>query len=88
MSDLDGERSRISTLLRNRGYFYFRPDYMKYQADTLLNPGHVSLRLIPVPGLPDAAQRPYYVGKTSVCLSGKGGEVPNSTLEYRGLDIH
>ena len=88
VSDLDGERSRISTLLRNRGYFYFRPDYMKYQADTLLNPGHVSLRLIPVPGLPDAAQRPYYVGKTSVFLYGKGGEVPNSTLEYRGLDIH
>ena len=53
-----------------------------------LNPGHVSLRLIPVPGLPDAAQRPYYVGKTSVFLYGKGGEVPNSTLEYRGLDIH
>ena len=26
--DLDEERSRISTLLRNRGYFYFRPDYM------------------------------------------------------------
>ena len=88
VSDLDAERSRISTLLRNRGYFYFRPDYMKYQADTLLNPGHVSLRLIPVPGLPDAAQRPYYVGKTSVFLYGKGGEAPNSTLEYRGLDIH
>ena len=32
-----------------------------------------------------AAQRPYYVGKTSVFLYGKGGEVPNSTLEYRGL---
>ncbi|MCF2689640.1 BamA/TamA family outer membrane protein [Bacteroides fragilis] len=88
VSDLDEERSRISALLRNRGYFYFRPDYMKYQADTLLNPGHVSLRLIPVPGLPEAAQRPYYVGKTSVFLYGKGGEVPNSTLEYRGLDIH
>lgn len=44
--------------------------------------------MIPVPGLPDAAQRPYYVGKTSVFLYGKGGEVPNSTLEYQGLDIH
>lgn len=53
VSDLDEERNRISTLLRNLGYFYFRPDYMTYQADTTLVPGgHVSLRLIPVPGLP------------------------------------
>ena len=37
--DLDEERSRISTLLRNLGYFYFRPDYMTYQADTTLVPG-------------------------------------------------
>ena len=86
--ELDGERTRISTLLRNRGYFYFRPDYMTYQADTLLNPGHVSLRLIPVPGLPVAAERPYYVGNTSVYLFGKNSEAPNSTLLYKGIDIH
>lgn len=86
--DLDGERSRISTLLRNRGYFYFRPDYLTYQADTLLHPGKVSLRLIPVPGLPAAAERPYYVGKTSVYLFGKNSETPNSELLYKGIDIH
>ena len=46
------ERTRISTLLRNRGYFYFRPDYMTYQADTTLVPGgHISLRLIPRSGI-------------------------------------
>lgn len=86
--DLDAERNRISTSLRNRGYFYFRPDYMTYQADTLLNPGHVSLRLIPVPGLPAAAQRPYYVGRTSIYLFGKNGEVPDRDMEYKGMDIH
>lgn len=48
VSDLDEERNRLSTLLRNVGYFYFRPDYMTYQADTTLIPGgHVSLRLTP-----------------------------------------
>lgn len=87
--DLDQERTRISTLLRNRGYFYFRPDYMTYQADTTLVPGgHISLRLIPVPGLPAAAQRPYYVGDASVALFGKNGEEPNDSVMYRDLKIY
>lgn len=90
VTDLDGERNRISTLLRNRGYFYFRPDYMTYQADTTLVPGgHVSLKLIPVPGLPAAAQRRYYVGSTAtVSLMGKEGEMPNDSLRYKNLMIH
>ena len=89
VSDLDEERNRISTLLRNLGYFYFRPDYMTYQADTTLVPGgHVSLRLIPVPGLPAAAQRPYYVGNKTVYLIVKNGEQPNDSMDYRGMKIH
>lgn len=87
--DLDEERSRISSLLRNRGYFYFRPDYMTYQADTTLVPGgHVSLRLIPVAGLPEAAQRPYYIGNASVYLFGNNGEQPDDSLQYKNLNIH
>ncbi len=87
--DLDDERTRISGLLRNLGYFYFRPDYMTYQADTTLVPGgHISLRLLPVPGLPEAAQRPYYVGKGTVYLIGKNGEAPNDSITYENLEIH
>lgn len=87
--ELDEERTRISGLLRNRGYFYFRPDYMTYQADTTLVPGgHISLRLIPVSGLPAAAQRQYYIGNASVYLFGKNGETPNDSLIYENLNIH
>lgn len=87
--DLNEERTRISSLLRNRGYYYFRPDYMTYQADTTLIPGgNVSLRLVPVPGLPAAAQRQFYLGKTSVSLFGKNGESPNDSMMYKNLHIH
>jgi len=86
---LDEERTRISALLRNHGYFYFRPDYLTYQADTTLVPGgHVSLRLIPVAGLPDAAERPYYVGDFSVYLYGKNGERPTDSLTYRNMTVY
>lgn len=87
--DLNEERTRISSLLRNRGYYYFRPDYMTYQADTTLIPGgNVSLRLVPVPGLPAAAQRQFYLGKTSVSLFGKNGESPNDSMMYKNLHIY
>ncbi|MDR0938583.1 MAG: BamA/TamA family outer membrane protein [Mediterranea sp.] len=85
---LDEERTRVSGLLRNRGYFYFRPDYLTYQADTtLVSGGHVSLRLLPVAGLPDAAKRPYFVGRQTVYLFGKSGERPADSLTYRDMTI-
>ena len=37
-----GERTRISTLLRNVGCYYFRPDYLTYQADTMMVPNGMS----------------------------------------------
>lgn len=88
VSELDAERVRISGLLRNRGYFYFRPDYMTYQADTTLAPGNVSLKLRPIAGLPNEALRQYYVGKATVFLYGKKGEYPTDSMFYKTIKIH
>lgn len=89
VTDLDGERTRISTLLRNVGCYYFRPDYLTYQADTTLVPGgHVQMRLVPVPGMPEVAEKPFYVGRRSVYLSGRQGELPDDSVEYKGMTIH
>ncbi len=87
--ELDEERTRVSSLLRNRGYFYFRPDYMTFQADTTLVPGgHISLKLLPVGVLPAAAQRQYYVGNSSIYLNGKNGEAPTDSMTYKDMNIH
>lgn len=89
VTDLDGERTRISTLLRNVGCYYFRPDYLTYQADTTMVPGgHVQMRMIPVPGMPKVAEKPFYVGKTSVYLFGKQGHQPTDSMDYKDLTIH
>ena len=89
VADLDGERTRISTLLRNVGCYYFRPDYLTYQADTTLVPGgHVSMRMIPVAGMPAVAEKSFYVGNQSVYLMGKQGQQPNDSMDYKGIQIH
>lgn len=89
VTDIAGERTRISTLLRNVGYYYFRPDYMIFQADTTLVPdGHVAMRMVPVPGMPAAAEKLFYLGKKSIYLMGKQGEAPNDSMNYKGITYH
>ena len=89
VADLDGERTRISELLRNVGCYFFRPDYLTYQADTVMVPGgHVQLRMTPVPGMPAVAEKPFYLGRKTVELLGKNGEAPNDSVDYRNLRIY
>ncbi len=89
VADLDGERTRISNLLRNVGCYYFRPDYLTYQADTTIVPGgFVQMRLTPVPGMPAVAEKPFRIGRTTVQLLGKNGEEPNDSVDYKDLRIY
>ncbi len=85
---IDNERSRMSELLRNRGYYYFRPDYIAVLADTTQVQYQVPLHLQPKTGLPDAALKPWYIGNTSVYLNDMYGNPPNDSTTYRNLSIH
>lgn len=85
---LEGERQRISSLLRNNGYFYFRPDYLSYQADTSITKGKVALRLSLNPGTPRNALRPWKVGNISLRLNGYTNETPTDSLLYKDMMIH
>lgn len=66
--DLDGERTRLSTLFRNNGCYGFRPDYLTYKADTVRRAGQVSLRLIPQKGIPTNAMKQWYIGNTHLSI--------------------
>lgn len=85
---LEEERQRISDLLRNNGYYYFRPDLTTFRADTLQKPGYVSLQVVPQSGLPAEAKKQYYIGKTSVYLTGYNGETPTDSLVFPSMTVH
>lgn len=86
--DLENERQRISARLRNRGYYYFRPDFVGYQADTTRMRGLVDLRIQPKAGVPAIARKQWRIGDISVHLFGVNGEVPNDSTKYRNLMIY
>ena len=85
---LQAERERISSLLRNNGYYYFRPDFITYPAETLLNPGTVALRVAPKESLPPSALRPWKLGDISVWLNGYQNETPTDSIRYKDLTIN
>ncbi|KAA6332603.1 Translocation and assembly module TamA, partial [termite gut metagenome] len=84
---LDEERSRLSSILRNRGYYYFRPDYIAYLADTTRISNKVDLQIVPNAGLPPTALRQWRIGDIDVNLYGVNGEIPNDTLRYKNILI-
>ena len=61
--NLDGERTRISTLFRNNGYYYYSPNYASYLADTFAIENKSQLRFQLATGLPPQALHKWYIGK-------------------------
>ena len=67
--NLTAERERLNNLLRNNGYYYYQTGYISYSADTINNPGHVSLRVEPRQGLPAYVRKPLYMGRTTLRIT-------------------
>ena len=88
VNNLENERDRVSTLLRNSGYYYFRPNFLTYEADTIMNPGHVALHIMTRPGLPEEILRPWKIGDITVRLNGYGNEPPTDSVKYKDLTIY
>jgi len=84
---LDEERQRLSGLLRNAGYYYFRPELINFLADTIQQSGRVSLKITPKAGLPAQVLRPWNIGKRNIILNGFDGEVPTDSMLYKDLTI-
>lgn len=87
-ASLDAERSRLSLLLRNNGYYYYQPSYTTYLADTLMVPGKVQLQLHQVSDIPQEALRPWYIGKIDVTVKRSRIEKITSHNKRRNITLH
>ena len=86
LDTLTAERQRITATLRNRGYYYFRPEYLESLADTTQRRQQVELRLNLKPNLPAVVLRPYRVGDVTVRLRNlRPG--PADTLRIRNTTV-
>lgn len=66
--NLQSERERITNSLRNHGYYYYRPDYIVFLADSVIVPHKVQLLVAADRSTPPIAHRKWYNGNTSVYI--------------------
>ena len=84
---LDAERTRISTLFRNSGYYYYQPAYASYLADTISTPGKAQLRLQLADSIPAEAMRKFHIGNVSVNLQKSFRDTFTDSLTRRRFTI-
>lgn len=87
VANLDAERSRLTNLFRNNGYYYYQSPYSTYLADTLAAPGKVRLRLQMADDIPEAAKHKWYIGKLNVNIMKTFMEQLKDSFVYRHLSI-
>ena len=83
---MESERTRLSNLLRNNGYYYFKPEYITFLADTINKPGYANIRIQPINNLPQQANDVRRIGKITINVlnnensSGRGTRIKNDTI--------
>lgn len=81
LDSLNAVRIDITNQLRNRGYYYYRPEYLQYLADSVQQQGVVHLQLIESSDIPNMAERRYLTGDiTAVVRSNEGGGVTDTIV--------
>ena len=84
---LTRERLRITNAVRGKGYYWFRPDYLEYVADTTRVPYGVDLRMNLASGTPTAALVPYRVGDVSLRIFNARGTGKADSIEVAGAKV-
>ena len=87
VSSIEAERQRISTLLRNNGYYYYQPEYASYLADTFLVDGKAQLQLRLANEVPPEATHKWYIGRININMRKSFMEQPTDSFRGRFLTI-
>ncbi|MBQ0069604.1 MAG: BamA/TamA family outer membrane protein [Bacteroidales bacterium] len=79
LDSLNNVRIKITNFLRNRGYYFFRPEYIQYLADSVHEKGVIDLQIINSPDVPNMAHTKYVTNNITATVTGpQSGNAPDS----------
>ncbi len=85
--DLDvikGERERIDARLKERGFYYFGPDYLKVQVDSTVGKYEVDLRVKVKDETPEQAKKVYTINDIVIYPN---YSIRTDTIAYKPTDV-
>lgn len=88
LDSLSQVRTRITTALRNRGYYLFSPEYIEYLADSLQHKGQITLKVDLANNIPRFVERRYRTGRITVLARRHDGKGLPDTIELKdGIEL-
>ena len=85
---LAAERIRIANAVRNRGYYYFRPEYIEFLADSTITPREIALRMIVASNTPKSGLKKSLTGDVTINIyRNRGGGTPDTIPTSRGTIV-
>ncbi len=81
-------RVNIANAVRNHGYYFFRPEYIRYLADSIMNKGRIAMRLEVAENIHPWALDRFRTGEiTTYIYRNKGGGTPDTVETRKGTLI-
>ena len=87
VANLDAERSRVSQLLRNNGFYYYQAGYASYLADTFAVDGKAQLRFQLAKDVPAQALHKWYIGRVNINMRKSFMEQLTDSLHRRYFTV-
>lgn len=81
LDSLSAVRIDIANFVRNRGYYFFRPEYIQYLADSVQDQGVIHLRLIESDDIPNNARIRYRTNDIVATVVNDDGVGDPDTIE-------
>jgi outer membrane protein insertion porin family len=78
------ERERIDARLKERGFYFFNPDYLLIKVDSTVGKYQVDLKMTIKPETPDNAQKVYKIDKITVFPN---YSIKTDTIAYKKSDV-
>jgi outer membrane protein assembly factor BamA len=79
VDSLSVARTRITNRLRNKGYYFFSPEYIEYLADSTATPGQIALRMTLTDPSFKYAMEQFSTGDVTVTVQrAEGGGAPDT----------
>ena len=87
LDSLNTVRIDITNAVRNRGYYFFRPEYLQYLADSVQDKGIIHLKLIESAEIPNNANRRYLTNDITAQVFNDDGVGEPDTIVTRNCTL-